>query len=99
MLRSNSKILLLFLGLQFVIANVEKIIFHGPSGFWFPITEPTLRDLHIHALSPEQTTLRTELLADFPTSSAPKGKSSWILLSGLTGGERYEVRVCWAATV
>jgi hypothetical protein len=99
MSRSCVEILLILLGLHFVLGNVEKVIFLGPGSLQVSTTEPTLEDLQIPALSPEQSTLRIELRAEFPTISAPKGQSSWILLEGLTEGQRYEVRICWAATV
>lgn len=32
-------------------------------------------------------------------SAGGKGTESWFLLEGLVPGQRYEVRVCWVATV
>ena len=57
----------------------------------------------IHTLTPqgpaEQSSLRTQLNRVFPSAEYPQGQDAWFLLEGLTEGQRYEVRVCWAATV
>ena len=71
---------------------------------------PDLSDLGLDRLSPPTPILRTKLNASFPdtdvgagldASAGGKGKGteSWFLLEGLVPGQRYEVRVCWAATV
>lgn len=69
---------------------------------------PDLSDLGLDRLSPPTPILRTKLNASFPdtntdadASASPggKGTESWFLLEGLIPGQRYEVRVCWAATV
>jgi hypothetical protein len=89
----------LLINLDFASANVEKIIFLGPSSVTIPTQHPTLEDLQLPALSPEQKTIRTHLRAEFPTNSSTKGEPSWVLLHQLSEGQRYELRVCWAATV
>jgi hypothetical protein len=81
------------------VANTEKVIFTGPSRLPVPIEHPTLEDLRLHALSPQQWSVRTHLSAEFPANASTGGKSSWLLLRGLEEGQRYEVRICWAATV
>jgi hypothetical protein len=85
--------------LSFVFANVEKTIFLGPPAIGVPNQHPNLDDLCLIPLSPRHSTARTRLNASFPTADAPKGEETWILLDGLTPGARYEVRICWLATV
>lgn len=71
---------------------------------------PDLSDLGLDRLSPPTPILRTKLNASFPDTepdadastegkSKGKGTESWFLLEGLVPGQRYEVRVCWVATV
>lgn len=84
---------------QGVLGNTEKVIFIAPEKLKVPVQHPTIEDLKLEALSPEQWSLRTYLQAEFPTDSTPRGKSSWVLLQDLQEGQRYEVRICWAATV
>ncbi|KAI1003595.1 hypothetical protein K3495_g4617 [Podosphaera aphanis] len=83
-----------------VSANTEKIIFLGPSKLKVPFNHFTLEEslFKLEALSPDDTTLRTHLHAQFPTEFSPLGKSSWLLLYGLPEGQKYEVRICWTAT-
>jgi hypothetical protein len=91
--------LLLFLSQTLpVFSNTEKVIFLAPSPIQIPTTHPTLEDLHLHALTPQNTTQRTHLRAAFPTTDNPDGIATWLLLDKLTAGQRYEVRICWAAT-
>ncbi|KAK3320905.1 hypothetical protein B0T19DRAFT_430900 [Cercophora scortea] len=88
------------LGLQTALCNVEKTIFLGPASSIIPLAHPTLSDLHIDTLTPstrQSSSLRTRLAAAFP-DSASQGIATWLLLDELTAGQRYEVRVCWAAT-
>jgi hypothetical protein len=82
-----------------VVANVEKTIFLGPSAVTLPDVRPSLEDLHLHALSSQNHILPTQLSVIFPSTSQPHGLESWYLLSGLEEGARYEVRICWPATV
>jgi hypothetical protein len=82
-----------------VNANVEKTIFLGPSPATFSNARPSLDDLHLHVLSPSNTILPTHLPVQFPTEPVPRGVESWYLLRGLDEGRRYEVRICWPATV
>ncbi|CAD6443292.1 2e425200-ef6e-47ec-ade5-0f5dbdc5d652 [Sclerotinia trifoliorum] len=93
-----SLLLLLTSQIQQASANTEKAIFLGPSALQIPAAHPTLSDLHLSALSPQHHILRTHIDAEFPTSNSKYGQSSWYLLQGLEEGQRYEVRVCWAAT-
>ena len=82
-----------------VAANTEKVIFTGPSTQTVPVDSPTLDDLQLPKLSPHHWALRTHLSASFPSTASRYGTSSWLLLHGLQEGQRYEVRICWAATV
>jgi hypothetical protein len=92
---------LLTLLLQTAHANVEKTIFLAPTPS--PLSSsnitPDLSDLGLDLLSPENNILRTNLNASFPSTAKPDGAESWFLLEGLNPGQRYEVRVCWLATV
>lgn len=94
-----SSILLLTSQTLPVSANTEKAIFLGPSPLTIPLEHPTLEDLHLEALSPQHHSLRTHIGREFPTSDEKYGQSTWYLLHRLKEGQRYEVRVCWAATV
>ena len=80
-------------------ANVEKTIFLGPNAVPVPLAHPTLEDLHIDTLTPQDWSLRTRLAAKFPSPSSPQGDATWFFLNDLQEGQRYEVRICWAATV
>ena len=82
-----------------VYANTEKAIFIGPLSVNIPSAHPTLEDLHVDTLTPTNWAIRTHLEARFPSISSPHGKATWLILDDLTEGQRYEVRVCWAATV
>ncbi len=85
-----------------VRANTEKAIFLGPEPVDvnnIPIAHSALSDLHLHTLTPINGTIRTGLTAQFPSPDHPHGIATWLLLDHLTPNQRYEVRVCWAATV
>lgn len=90
---------------QYAAANVEKAIFLGPEVVNIPLGSPTLDDLHLDVLTPDNGTLRTRILASAPLGAAteeeagPRGKSTWLLLDNLNPGQRYEARISWAATV
>ncbi|KAK3293228.1 uncharacterized protein B0H64DRAFT_434450 [Chaetomium fimeti] len=91
---------ILFLLFTSVLANTEKAIFLGPEPVTVPLTHPTLSDLRLHTLTPTPIngTLRTQLPAQFPSPKHPQGTATWLILDNLTPNQRYEVRVCWAAT-
>lgn len=80
-------------------ANVEKTIFLAPTGTTVPSGEPDIDDLGLERLSPESPVVRTRLNATFPSNDAPEGTDSWFFLENLIPGQRYEVRICWLATV
>jgi hypothetical protein len=64
-----------------------------------PVAHPNLDDLSLIPLSPLHLSARTRLNASFPTDDAPRGSEHWLLLDGLSPAARYEVRICWLATV
>lgn len=80
-------------------ANVEKTIFLAPEAIQIPQQHPNIQDLNLQTLSPSNPELRRHLLAAFPKPTSPKGTEAWFLLDRLTQHQRYEVRICWAATV
>jgi len=82
-----------------VLANTEKVIFVAPQDVQIPLEHPTLEDLQLDSISPQHWSLRTYVSAAFPTNASRNGLSSWFLLHRLNEGQRYEVRICWAATV
>lgn len=92
-------LLLLLLQISAVLSNTEKTIFLGPPSLQIPAERPTLSDLKLQALSPLSSSLRTYIQAEFPTNASVHGQASWYLLEGLQECRRYEVRICWAATV
>ncbi|KAI5928129.1 hypothetical protein F4810DRAFT_706023 [Camillea tinctor] len=96
-----------------VLANTEKAIFLGPPAVDIPPIHSIsssrsssnsdngnniLDNLHVHVLTPDNHALRTHLEAQFPSNPFHHGKPTWLILDELTEGQRYEVRVCWAAT-
>ncbi|KAK3490765.1 uncharacterized protein B0T23DRAFT_382460 [Neurospora hispaniola] len=108
----TTPLLIISLLSSLVLANVEKAIFLGPSSP--PSEKETvIKDdqaaqrwldtklHHIHTLTPtpsDRSSLRTRLNRVFPSADHPRGEDAWFLLEGLTDRQRYEVRVCWAAT-
>jgi hypothetical protein len=102
---SDSSMMLLLPILSFIclavpaIANVEKTIFTAPDSTNFGDARPNLIDLRLDILSSQRLSVRTVLPVIFPTEKHPRGLSSWYILDSLRPGQRYEVRICWAATV
>ena len=80
-------------------ANTEKTIFVAPVGLVISDAQPSLEILQVQELTHNNATLRTYLGAEFPSESALHGREHWYLLRDLIAGQRYELRVCWAATV
>lgn len=87
-----------------VAANVEKAVFVASSGTSADSHATDLIDLdslNLPRLTPhaDSNAWRTFLPALFPWSAGfPQGATTWILLDSLVPGQRYELRVCWAAT-
>lgn len=91
---------LLLLSLASIVrANTEKTIFVAPSFIPHSNVHPGLDSLCLDVLSPNNSTLHVQLPVAFPTKAAPRGLQSWYLLDRLQPGQRYELRVCWVATV
>ena len=85
--------------LTLVAANVEKIIFIAPEAINIPQKQPNILNVHVESVNPKTPSLRRELPAAFPSPDYPEGIEAWFLLDGLRQYQRYEVRICWAATV
>ncbi|KAL9103716.1 MAG: hypothetical protein Q9163_001266 [Psora crenata] len=85
--------------IRLVVANVEKITFIAPAPINIPQQQLNLANVYIETLTPNSTSLRRELPAAFPSPGFPKGRETWIVLDGLRQHQRYELRICWAATV
>jgi hypothetical protein len=79
-------------------ANVEKVIFAAPPAESLP-DDASIHNLLLPSLSEARSSIRTHVNASFPTTDAPRGDTTWLLLQELRPGRRYEVRVCWLATV
>ena len=83
-----------------VLANVEKVVFLGPRQ---PISRHNLLDIHNSGhpvLNHSRSSIRKHLLASFPSqTNLWRGSKSWVILDALEEGKRYEVRICWSATV
>ncbi|KAJ9636542.1 hypothetical protein H2204_005375 [Knufia peltigerae] len=82
---------------QIVHSNVEKVIFTSSLAEPYP-TDASFDNLLLVPLSEEHPTLRTQLNVSFPNSSSPNGQAHWFFLESLRPHQRYEVRICWAAT-
>lgn len=85
--------------LSFVHANTEKTIFIAPSSIALPSHQSGLANLCLESLTVSNVTINTRLSVAFPTAEDKRGVQSWFLLNHLNAGKRYEVRVCWVATV
>lgn len=96
-----ASLICLTLGTSLATANVEKTIFLGPEPVNIPNQQPSLSTLNIDTLTPDDNnwSLRTHVEASFLTEDFSRGTSSWFILDNLTEGQRYEVRICWLATV
>jgi hypothetical protein len=92
-------LLLLLTSAAAVRANTEKTIFVGPSSIALPNVKPGLDDLCLNTLSPDSPILQTQLSVAFPSEESDRGVQSWYLLDQLRAGQRYELRICWLATV
>lgn len=81
------------------LANTEKTIFLAPHQSISASTD--LATLCLPVLSPAGTVFHTHLSVPAVSKEAPheRRSGSWYILHQLNVGQRYEVRVCWAATV
>lgn len=84
-----------------VAANVEKAIFvagqtatGGAEYFYSGLADVLPR------LTPNLNAWRTDLPAAFSWAEGfPDNGTTWMILGDLNAGQRYELRVCWTATV
>lgn len=81
------------------IANTEKVIFVAPESIHIPDLHPNLDSLGLSTISPSARSLRTTVARKFLDVDGNKGLQSWYTLNDLEPGQRYELRVCWPATV
>ena len=77
------------------LANVEKVIFTAPRA----LSQDKKGFSDWKALYPKRPSLRSSLVRAFPDTEHPQGLETWLVLDGLTEYQRYELRICWAATV
>ena len=94
-----SSLFAILLLIPWAVANVEKTIFIAPDPMPIPRHHLTLSAPNIHSLAHNNTFLRTHIKAGPASASFSTGMATWLLLRDLNPGQRYEVRVCWAATV
>ena len=82
-----------------VLGNVEKTIFIAPEPIDYHTLrqQPNLDTLKLEVLNPSNLTLRRQLSPAKPGSQS--GNEAWFLLDRLKHRRRYEVRICWLATV
>lgn len=81
------------------VANVEKTIFLAPEAVNVPQDQLNLDQLQLEILNPTAPTLHRQLRAAFPTPTEPEGPTTWFLLDSLKPYQRFEIRICWLATV
>jgi len=91
------RLLLAFVQLLLVAANVEKTIFVAPPATTIP-QDAAIDNLLLEPLHPNRLSVRTFLNASFPTGENPHGLESWFLLEALSPRQRHELRICWLAT-
>lgn len=84
--------------LPFTLANVEKVIFTAPPATVVP-QDAAIDSLLMIPLNHDFPAARTYFNATFLTPDRQDGSVSWLLLDNLNPGQRYEVRLCWLATV
>ncbi|KAF8468289.1 hypothetical protein BDZ91DRAFT_722380 [Kalaharituber pfeilii] len=80
------------------LANVEKLIFIPTSTDFTPLSDGPHVKLDLR-LSPASPRLWTSLNTSFPEFANTRigGFETWVALEGLNPGQRYELRICWAA--
>ncbi|CAK7239067.1 MAG: hypothetical protein STHCBS139747_000489 [Sporothrix thermara] len=93
--------LALLIGAIAVAANVEKVIFvagQGAADGASALRSSILSSI-LPRLTPDGNAWRTGLPAVFSWEDHfPDNGTTWVLLDDLSEGQRYELRVCWAAT-
>lgn len=89
-------------GLPLVSGNVEKEIFVAPRANDGQYLELEALHLSLPRVNPSSlcgTSPCRSLKTTLNTSFLDGGERQWVLLDHLKPGKRYEVRICWAATV
>lgn len=81
------------------VANTEKVIFVAPNLVKLPDARPGLDFLQLPLLTHDRPSLETSVAVAFPSTERPHGLDHWYLLRDLDPKQRYELRVCWTATV
>lgn len=89
----------LYLLVALAKANTEKTIFLAPDKIALPNSGPSLANLNLLELSSRRSALHTSLDVAFANVTNPKGLRSWYILHDLEEHQRYELRICWPATV
>ena len=88
------------LGCSFpTIANVEKSIFLAPEADVDLPIPSSLDYQKYNIIRPWPSSRQIEIPAAFPKPDQPLGSDTWFVLEDLRPYQRYEVRICWAATV
>lgn len=82
-----------------VEANVEKTVFLTPSLTSSTGEFPNVGNFNLDTLTPKKRSIRRQIPAIFANTTNPQGAEIWFFLKGLEEQKRYEVRICWAATV
>ena len=95
---ANRLLFLFFALIHHAVANVEKTLFVAPTAEPLP-QDASIDNLLLTRLSDQHPSVRTSINASFPTAESPKGTETWLLMEGLLPQKRYEVRICWLATV
>jgi hypothetical protein len=83
------------------LGNVEKVVFLGPKPIAGTVLGlgDSLSSPYLELLNPSESSLRRVLHSTFEESLDRKESDAWVLLDDLEVGRRYEIRVCWSATV
>ena len=99
-MRASILILQVLAYIASVGANVEKVVFLGPEPTYNCYYRLRVDASHRDVLTPVSSSVRREIAAAFPSPhNSWKGSELWIILDDLEPFRRYEVRLCWSATV
>ncbi|CAD6505690.1 BgTH12-01180 [Blumeria graminis f. sp. triticale] len=90
--------IVLLLGISPVFSNTEKTTVVGPKIFVPLNRHIALGHINLKVLSPHHTPFRTHIKSTFPNDLSKIGRTSWFIMGDLIEGQKYEVRICWAAT-
>ena len=94
------EIFFVLLGCSFpTLANVEKSIFLAPGPNVGLPPSTSLEYLQHNGIRQWPASRQVAVPAAFPDVNHPLGSYTWFLFEDLRPHQRYEVRICWAATV